>query len=55
VQQALIGGDLGVDADPKAHILFERRRSNERIRRIGACGKAVEERREQKPERRSLD
>jgi hypothetical protein len=54
VQQALIGGDLGVDADPKAHILFERRRLNERIGRFGACGKAWE-RREQKPEGRRLD
>jgi hypothetical protein len=55
VQQALIGGDLGVDADPKAHILFERRRLNEWIGRIGVRGKAVEERREQKPEGRGID
>ena len=55
VQQALVGGDLGIDANPKAHVLLELRWMRERIGRLGACRKVVEERREQQPERRYLD
>ena len=55
VQQALIGGDFGVYANPKAHIPLEPRRMHERIGHLGACREVVEERREQQPERAYRD
>ena len=55
MQQTLVRGDLGIYANPEAHILLEFRRVNEGIRRLGARGEVVEERREQEHERRCLD
>ena len=55
VQQALVGGDLGIDANPEAHILFELRRLHERIGRFGTYRGADEKRRKQEPERSDLE
>jgi hypothetical protein len=55
VQQALVGGDLGVDPNPKSYVLFELRGMNERIGRLGACCRMEKPRRKQEPERRNLD
>jgi hypothetical protein len=51
----LVGGDLGIDPNPKSYVLFELRGMNERIGRLGACCRRVEQRRKQEPERRNLD
>ena len=48
VQQPLLGRDLGVDADPEAHIGLELRRIGESIGGRGARRRAAEERRQQR-------
>ena len=47
VQQALVGGDLGVDADPEAHVPLEFRRMSEWIGSLGGRPRAEQERRQQ--------
>ena len=54
VDQALIGGDFGIDAYPEADVRLERRGMGERIRFVGG-GRGREQRREQQQaERREL-
>ena len=55
VQQALIGGDLGVDANPEAHVPLEFRRMSERIGALGAGRVAEQERRQRNAERHDLE
>ena len=46
VEQALVGGDLGVHADPEAYIPLEFRRMSERIASLGGEGPSDYERRQ---------
>jgi hypothetical protein len=55
VQQALVGGDLGVDANPEAHVPLEFRRMSERICTLGAGRAAEQERRQRNAERHDLE
>ena len=51
MQQALIGGDLGIHADPKAHVRLEFRRRGEGVGRLGAQRRAMDQGSENKRQR----
>jgi hypothetical protein len=55
MQQPLVGGDLGVHANPEAHVLLELRRVGERIRRVRCSRLELEQRPEKQAERRELE
>ena len=55
VEQPLVGRDLGIDADPEAHIRLEFGRMSERIGPFGGVRATIKDRREQQAQRRELE